>query len=74
MGFIASRRTSWHRRLGWAAAALAVAMAVSGVTSGVLSMRRESAAGYEAAAFLLTALSAMLVFTTLVAAALVWRQ
>jgi hypothetical protein len=65
-----------HRMLGWAGAGLAATMIASGTTSGILSMRREFAAGYEdeAAAFLLTPFSAMLVFSVLVAAAIVWRR
>ena len=75
-GLVAAGRIDRHRQLGWAGAALAAAMVVSGTSSGVLSMRREFAAGYEqeAAAFLLTPFSAMLVFAALVAAAIVWRR
>ena len=76
VALIASGQTGWHRQLGWVGAALAAAMVVSGTTAGILSMRREFAAGYEAeaAAFLLTPFSAMLVFTTLLAAAIAWRR
>jgi hypothetical protein len=76
VAFIASGQTRRHRQLGWVGAALAAAMVVSGTTAGILSMRREFAAGYEeeAAAFLLTPFSAMLIFTTLVAAAIAWRR
>ena len=75
-GLVAAGRINRHRQLGWVGAALAATMIVSGTFSGVLSMRREFAAGYEdeAAAFLLTPFSAMLVFAALVAAAIVWRR
>lgn len=76
VALVASGRTPRHQQLGWVGAALAAAMVVSGITSGILSMRREFAAGYEgeAAAFLLTPFSAMLVFLTLVAAAIASRR
>jgi hypothetical protein len=76
VALVASRQIRWHRRLGWAGVALAAAMVVSGSIAGVLSMRREFAAGHEqaASAFLLTPFSAMVVFATLVAAAVVWRR
>lgn len=76
VGLVASGQTLRHRQLGWVGAALAATMVASGTTAGVLSMRREFAAGYEeeAAAFLLTPFSAMLVFTTLVAGAVLWRR
>jgi hypothetical protein len=75
-GLVAAGQRQRHRQLGWAGAALAAAMIVSGVLSGILSMRREFAAGYEeeAAAFLLTPFSAMLVFGTLVALAIAHRH
>jgi hypothetical protein len=75
VAFVATRHIRWHRRLGWAGAALAGGMVVSGSIAGVLSMRREFAAGHEqaASAFLLTPFSSMFVFATLVTAALVWR-
>jgi hypothetical protein len=75
-GLVAAGQRQRHRQLGWAGAVLAAAMIVSGAMSGILSMRREFAAGYEeeAAAFLLTPFSAMLVFGTLVALAIVYRQ
>jgi hypothetical protein len=76
VALVASRQVRWHRRLGWAGAALAAMMVVSGSIAGVLSMRREFAAGHEeaAAAFLLTPFSAMVVFAALVGAAIVWRR
>jgi uncharacterized membrane protein YozB (DUF420 family) len=76
VALVASRQVRWHRRLGWAGVALAAAMVVSGLIAGVLSMRREFAAGHEeaASAFLLTPVSAMLVFATLTGAAVVWRR
>ena len=75
-GLVAAGHGRRHRQLGWAGAALAATMIVSGTLSGILSMRREFAAGYEeeAAAFLLTPFSAMLVFGTLVALAVVYRH
>lgn len=76
VGLVAAARVRRHRQIGWAGAVLAVLMVASGATSGVLSMRREFAAGYEAeaAAFLMTPFSAMAVFATLVAAAVAWRR
>jgi hypothetical protein len=76
VAFVASRHIRWHRQLGWAGAVLAAAMVVIGSIAGLLSMRREFAAGNEqaASAFLLTPFSSMFVFATLVAAAVAWRR
>jgi hypothetical protein len=75
-GLVAAGHRQRHRQLGWAGAVLAAVMVASGTLSGLLSMRREFAAGYEeeAAAFLLTPFSAMFVFATLIAAAIVCRN
>jgi hypothetical protein len=73
---VAVRRTHVHRRLGWAMAALAVIMVVVGTTAGVWSMRRQVEAGFvqQAQAFLTTPLFSMVVFATLVAAAIRLRR
>jgi hypothetical protein len=73
---VAARRTNVHRRLGWATAALAVVMVVVGTTAGILSMRRQVEAGNvdQALAFLTTPLFSMVVFATLVAAAIRLRR
>jgi hypothetical protein len=73
---IAARRTAVHRRLGWATAALAVAMVVVGTTAGIVSMRGQVEAGNadQALAFLTTPLFSMVVFATLVGAAIRLRQ
>ena len=75
-GLVAAGQRQRHRQLGWIGAALAATMIASGTLSGIVSMRREFSAGYEkeAAAFLLTPFSAMLVFGTLVALAIVFRH
>jgi hypothetical protein len=73
---VAARRTDVHRRLGWATAALAVVMVVVGTTAGIVSMRRQIEAGNvdQALAFLTTPLFSMVVFATLVAAAIRLRR
>jgi hypothetical protein len=73
---VASRRTSIHRRLGWAMAALAVVMVVVGTTAGIWSMQRQVEAGFaqEAQAFLTTPLFSMVAFAAFVAAAIQLRR
>jgi hypothetical protein len=73
---VAARRTDIHRRLGWATAALAAVMVVVGTTAGILSGQRNIAAGQESAAraFLTTPLFSMIIFATLVAAAIWVRR
>lgn len=73
---IAARRPALHRRLGWAGAALAVAMVAVALTTAVVTGRRDIAAGYEAEtfAFFATPVLAMTVFAFLVAAAVVLRN
>lgn len=73
---VAARRTDVHRRLGWATAALAVVMVVVGTTAGIVSMRGQVKAGNvdQALAFLTTPLFSMVVFATLVAAAIKLRR
>ena len=73
---VAARRTDVHRKLGWAGAVLAVLMVVIGTTAGILSGRRFVAAGQGDAAltFLATPLFSMVVFPTLVAAAVYFRR
>jgi hypothetical protein len=69
---VAARRTDIHRRLGWATAALAVAMVIVGTAAGIASMRGQVDAGNveQALAFLTTPLFSMVVFATLVATAI----
>ena len=73
---VAARRTEVHRRLGWATAALAAIMVVVGTTAGIVSMRGQVEAGNvdQALAFLTTPLFSMVVFATLVAAAIRLRR
>jgi hypothetical protein len=73
---VAARRTSVHRRLGVAGAALAAVMIVVALTAAIVSGRRNVAAGFEteALAFLTTPLSSMAVFLTLVGTALYYRR
>ena len=73
---IATRRIEVHRRLGWAGAALAVLMVVAAITAGILSGRRDVAAGHDDAAltFLTTPFLAVLVFMILVGAAVYCRR
>jgi hypothetical protein len=73
---IATRRTSVHRRLGWAMAALAAIMVVVGTTAGIWSMRRQVDAGNvtQALAFLTTPLFSMVAFAALVATAITLRR
>lgn len=73
---IAVRRTDLHRRLGWAGAVLAVLMVVVAITAAILSGRRNVAAGHvdEALTFLAVPFGAVVVFTSLVAAAVYWRR
>jgi hypothetical protein len=72
---IAARRTDLHRRLGLAGAALAGLMVVIGLTTAIVSGRRDVAAGSaEALSFLTTPFADMLVFLVLVAAAIKYRR
>jgi hypothetical protein len=73
---VAARRIDVHRRLGWVGAGLAVLMIAAGTTAGILSGRREVAAGHadDALAFLTTPFLAMLVFAILVGAAVYYRR
>ena len=71
---IAARRTSVHRRLGWATAALAAVMVLVGTTAGIVSMRGHfPEQGVAALSFLTTPLFSMVMFATLVAAAIQFR-
>ena len=65
-----------HRGLGWVTAALAVVMVIVGTTAGIVSMRGQVEAGNvdQALAFLTTPLFSMVVFATLVAAAIRLRR
>ena len=73
---VAARRIGVHRGLGWVTAALAVVMVIVGTTAGIVSMRGQVAAGNvdQALAFLTTPLFSMVVFATLVAAAIRLRR
>jgi hypothetical protein len=73
---VATRRVDVHRRLGWAGAVLSGLMVVAAVTAGILSGRRDVAAGHEDAAltFLTTPFLAVLVFMILVGAAVYCRR
>lgn len=73
---VAVRRTSVHRRLGWATAALAAVMVVMGTTAGIFSMRTQVEAGnvQPAQAFLTTPLFSMTAFAAFVAAAVTRRR
>jgi hypothetical protein len=73
---VAVRRTSVHRRLGWATAALAAVMVVVGTTAGIFSMRTQVEAGnvQPAQAFLTTPLFSMTAFAAFVAAAVTRRR
>jgi hypothetical protein len=73
---VAARRIDVHRRLGWAGAVLSVLMAAAAITAGILSGRRDVAAGHEDAAltFLTTPFLAVLVFMILVGAAVYYRR
>jgi hypothetical protein len=73
---VATRRIDVHRRLGWAGAVLSVLMAVAAIAAGILSGRRDVAAGHEDAAltFLTTPFLAVLVFLILVGAAVYSRR
>jgi hypothetical protein len=72
---VAMRRTSWHRALGWGGAVLAALVAAAGTTAGIMTARREAAAGLEdaARAFLTIPILSILVFSGLVAAAVIAR-
>ena len=62
--------------MGWVTAALAVVMVIVGTTAGIVSMRGQVEAGNvdQALAFLTTPLFSMVVFATLVAAAIQLRR
>jgi hypothetical protein len=71
---VAARRTDLHRRLGLAGAALAGLMVVIGLTTAIVTGRRDVAAGSdEALSFLTTPFADMLVFLVLVTAAIGYR-
>jgi hypothetical protein len=72
---VAAHRTDLHRRLGFAGAALAGLMVAIGLTTAIVSGRRDVAAGSdEALSFLTTPFADMLVFLVLVAAAIWYRR
>ena len=73
---VAAHRIDLHRRLGWIVAAWAGLMVIVGSTTGILSMRRQFAAGNEdgAMTFLTTPLLSMVVFGGFVGAAVWYRR
>lgn len=72
---VASRRTDLHRRLGPIGAALAVLLVVVGLTTAIVSARRNFAAGNEGAlTFLAIPFGDMVVFSILAAAAIYYRR
>ena len=73
---VAARRTSWHRRLGWGGAVLAVLVVAAATTAGITTARREAAAGLQdaAEAFLTIPIFSMLAFSGLVASAVLLRS
>ncbi|HET8697862.1 MAG TPA: hypothetical protein VFO94_10275 [Gammaproteobacteria bacterium] len=72
---VAARRVAVHRKLGWAGAALAVAMIGVAMVAAVASGRRDIAAGYveESLTFFATPVLSMAVFAALIAAAIALR-
>jgi len=72
---VAARRTSTHRKLGWAGACLAVVMVAVALNAAVHGAHRDIAAGHaqEALAFFTTPLLSMVMFATLVVLAVALR-
>jgi hypothetical protein len=72
---VARRRTDLHRKLGVVGAVLAAAMVAAGTTIALMSLRYNVARGnLGALSFFAIPMGDMLVFPTLVAAALVYRR
>jgi hypothetical protein len=72
---VAARRTDVHRKLGWATVALAAVMVVVGTTAGIVSMQGHFPdQGAVALSFLTTPLFSMVMFATLIAAAVRFRR
>ncbi len=73
---VRSKQVAAHRRSGWVGAALALAMAASGVAVGAWAARRDLAAGMGdvARGQFVNILIEMALFLGLVAAAVVWRR
>src|SRR4029077_8300237 len=73
---VTTRRTYVHRTIGWAGAGLAALMIVVAMTAAVVSGRQGIATGHEIEAleFLTTPVFSMLIFLTLVASAVYWRN
>src|SRR5581483_8343595 len=73
---VAARRVDIHRRLGWAGVAVGALMVIMAVTAGILSGRRDVAAGHEDAAlsFLTTPFFDIGVFLVLTTAAVRYRR
>jgi hypothetical protein len=72
---VATRRTDLHRKLGWATAAVATVMVVVGTTAGIVSMQGHFPdQGDAALSFLTTPLFSMVMFATLVGAAITFRR
>jgi hypothetical protein len=72
---VAARRVAVHRKLGWAGAALAVAMIGVAMVAAVASGRRDIAAGYveESLTFFATPVLSIAVFAALFGAAIALR-
>lgn len=72
---VAGGRVALHRRLGYAAAALAVAMVVLGMLVSLETARQDIApAGSDPLSFLIVPMVDMLMFGGFVAAAIIWRR
>jgi hypothetical protein len=73
---VAARRTDLHRRLGWAGAALAAAMVIVAWFTSVTAVRHAVLVGDADAgrAFFAIPISDLIVFSTLVGAAVVYRR
>lgn len=72
---VARGRVALHRQLGYAGAALAVAMVVLGVLVSLETARQEIApAGSDPVSFVIVPLVDMLMFGGFVAAAILWRR
>jgi hypothetical protein len=72
---VAKRRIDLHRQLGFAGAALAALLVGIGLTTAIVSARRDFAAGNEGAlGFLAIPFGDMLVFSVLTTAAIAYRR
>jgi hypothetical protein len=70
-----SRRTQWHKWLGWLGVAMGCAMPVLGVTSAIrMTHLRATLGDSDDVAFLILAFNDMAGFTVLFALAVLWRK